>query len=81
MSVELIREALGWSTLINWLFLVLWFLFFALMRDGMFRLHTRWFRHLSPERFDSIHYLGMALFKMAVLIFNLVPYLALRIIA
>jgi len=47
--------------------------------DWMYRFHSKWFK-ISVEKFDAIHYGGMALFKTAVLLFNLVPYLALRIV-
>jgi hypothetical protein len=46
----------------------------------MYRLHGRWFR-LSPEQFDAIHYGAMAVYKIGILLLNLVPYLALRIVA
>jgi len=35
---------------------------------------------VSVDKFDTMHYAGIALFKMGVLLFNLVPYFALRII-
>jgi hypothetical protein len=45
----------------------------------MFRLHSRWF-HLPKERFDSIHYAFMAAYKLGILLLNLTPYIALRLI-
>jgi hypothetical protein len=45
----------------------------------MFRLHGRWFR-LSAEHFDTVHYGGMAVYKIGVLLFNLAPYAALTIV-
>jgi len=51
----------------------------ALAHDWTWRLHSRWF-NLSVERFDAIHYAGIAYFKLTVFVFNLVPYLALRIV-
>jgi len=78
MSVELVREVLGWCSLINLGLLLWWFLFLSLAHDWTYRVHSRWFK-LSPERFDAIHYAGMAFFKIAVIVFNLAPYLALRI--
>jgi hypothetical protein len=45
----------------------------------MRRLHGRWFR-LSDERFDAIHYAGMTIYKIGILLFNLMPYVALRIV-
>jgi len=79
MNANLLLQFLGWSTLINLSLLLLWFGGFVLARDWIYRLHGRWFR-LSPERFDAIHYGGMALFKMTVVVFNLVPYLVLRVL-
>jgi hypothetical protein len=38
------------------------------------------FKNLSVETFDAIHYSGMVLFKIGILLFNLVPYFALRIV-
>ena len=32
-------------------------------------------------QFDAVHYGGLASFKLTLLVFNLVPYLALRIVA
>ncbi|MGD9041295.1 MAG: hypothetical protein PVH82_16770 [Desulfobacteraceae bacterium] len=42
-------------------------------------MHSKWF-NLSVERFDAIHYAGIAAFKMGLWLFILAPYLALRII-
>ena len=79
MTLEIVRSTLAWCTVINWGLLLLWLLFFIYGRDWMHRLHGRWFK-LSYETFDAIHYAGMALFKTAIIVFNLVPYLALRIV-
>jgi hypothetical protein len=61
-----------------WVLLV-WFLFFILARDFMHRLHGRWFQ-LSRQQFDIIHYSGMGIFKLGIILLNLVPYIALRIV-
>jgi hypothetical protein len=78
MTVEIIRDVLAWCTVINFALLLWWFMFFSLAHDWLFRLHTRWFT-LPEEKFDAIHYAGMAFFKICIFVFNLVPYLALRI--
>lgn len=79
MSVETLRDAFLWCAVINYGVLLVWFLFFILAHDWMHRLHGRWFR-LSVEQFDAIHYAGMAIFKLGIILFNLVPYIALRIV-
>ena len=78
MTVDIIRDVLAWCTVINFALLLWWFMFFSLARDWVYRVHTRWFR-ISEEKFDTIHYAGMAFFKICIFVFNLVPYLALRI--
>jgi len=79
MSMELIRDMLAWCTVINLGILIVWFLFFSLAQNWIYALHNRWFK-LTIEQFNVIHYAGMALFKIGILLFNLVPYLALRIV-
>lgn len=79
MTIDVIHSALGWCTLLNMGLLLYWFLFFRFAHDWLQRMHGRWFR-LSIETFDSIHYVGMATFKIGIFMFNLVPYLALFIV-
>ena len=80
MTAEIVRDVLAWSTVINLSILVWWFLVFVYAHDWMYGIHGKWF-NLTIERFDAIHYTGMAFFKLCIFLFNLVPYLALRIIA
>ncbi len=77
MNLELIRTALGWAVILNILLLMLWFALFLLGRDLMLRLHGRWFK-LSPEVFDAMHYAGMGMYKLAIWMLLLIPYLVLR---
>jgi hypothetical protein len=69
---------LAWCIVLNYGLLMIWFLFFWLAHDWTYRYHSRWFK-ISIESFDAIHYSGMAFFKIAIVLFNLTPYLALRI--
>lgn len=78
MTVELLRAVLLWSLLINMGLLLWWMLFFIFAHDWIYRIHSRWFK-LSVETFDSIHYAGMAFYKICMFIFIIVPYLALCI--
>lgn len=76
MSVEMLRDLLGWSALVNYLVLLWWFVAFVYAHDLVYRIHTRWFT-LTPEQFDAIHYGGIGLYKLLVFVFNLVPFLVL----
>ena len=76
MSIETLGSALLRCALINYAILSVWFLFFILAHDRLYLLHGRWF-HLSVEQFDMLHYAGMSIFKIGIILVNLVPYLAL----
>ena len=79
MTIEQIRDVLAWCSVINIGLLLWWFPMFALAHDFVYRLHGKWFK-LTVERFDAIHYAGMAFFKIGIFLLNIVPYLALRIV-
>ena len=79
MTLEIIRDVLACCSLINIVLLIIWFLFFIYAHDFMYRFHGKWFK-LSEGTFDAIHYGSIAFFEIVILVFNIVPYLALRIV-
>lgn len=78
ITIENLRTLWGWCTVLNVGMLAVWSLAFVFARDLVFKVHTRWFR-ISEERFDEIHYTLMGYYKLAVFLFNLAPYLVLRL--
>lgn len=72
-----LSQFLLWCTALNYAVLTVWFLAFMVAHDGLYRLHTLWFK-ISREHFDTVHYASMAVYKIGVLLLNLVPYLALQ---
>jgi hypothetical protein len=79
MSLAVARSTLLWCTLINYGLLIVWMLLMAAPREGLYRLWGRWFP-LSAEQFDAINFGGIVLYKLLILVFNLVPYIALLIV-
>ncbi len=79
MTIEMVRAALGWCSVINMGLLLWWFFAIIVLHDWVYRWHTKWFK-ISVEQFDAIHYAGIAAFKIAIFFFNIVPYFALRIV-
>jgi hypothetical protein len=69
----------AWCTLINYFVLVIWFILFCLGHDWLHLMHGKWFE-LTEQQFDLVNYCGMGSFKLFILVFNLAPYIALRII-
>lgn len=80
MSIELLTQFLGWCTVLNIALLLWWAFFMVFAHDWVYKMHTNWF-YLNTERFDAIHYSGIAFYKLSIILFNVAPYLALRIIS
>lgn len=80
MTIEMTRDVLAWCSVINLGILLFWALWFMLAHDFMYRFHGKWFK-LSVERFDEINYSLIGIFKLGLILFNIVPYFALRIVA
>ena len=80
MTVELLTGTLAWSAVLNMGILLWWFLFIALASDWVYKMHSKFYK-ISREHFDTIHYAGMAFYKICIFTFFIVPYLALRIMS
>ena len=80
MTVEIIREVLGWCAVINIGLMLIWFLFILFAHDWVYRMHSKWFR-ISVETFDAIHYAGIAFFKIVIFVFIVIPYISLLIVS
>ncbi len=79
MPLETVRAMLGWCSVINIGVLIFWFLMLAFAHDWAYRVHRKLFK-ISLETFTSVQYAGGLFFKAAVFLFNVIPYLALRIV-
>lgn len=79
MNDDLWSRFLLSSLLINYIILMIWFLAFIFARDWMKQVHGKWFQ-LSDTTFDAIHYGGMAIYKIGILLLNVVPFVALYLI-
>ncbi len=79
MNIETLIALLGWSTVINWGILFFWFLMIVIARDWLYSTQTQWFK-ISKERFEEMNYQMMGFYKLMIFLFNLVPYIVLRII-
>lgn len=80
MNPEFLRSFFLWCAILNYGLLLWWFLVFRFAHDWLYRFHGRWFR-LSVGQFDSIHYAGMAAYKIGIFMFALIPWLVLLIIS
>ncbi len=79
MNIEMVRDALLWCAIINFGLLAVWSLLLVFSREWLHRLWSKRFR-LPVEQFDAINFAGIVLYKTGIILFNLTPYLALRIV-
>ncbi len=78
-SLHVIAKILIRCFLGGMLLLSIWFVCFAFGGDWIYQIHTRWFL-IPRETFDSLHYGAMAATKIMLLLFFLLPYIAIRLL-
>jgi Family of unknown function (DUF6868) len=80
MTISLVKEMLLGCVIFNYAILLIWSGVFVFARNWMYRVHSRWFK-LSDETFDALNYLGLAIYKIGILLFNLAPWIALSLVS
>ena len=73
-----LKHVLLWCVVINYAILLLWFGLFVYGHEWWYRMQRQWFE-LSRETFDALNWAGIALYKLGILLLNLVPLVALCI--
>ncbi|MFC1492781.1 DUF6868 family protein [candidate division KSB1 bacterium] len=79
MTLEIIREVLGWCAVINMGVLLIGVLFFWLAHDIAYLILGKIFK-LSVEKSDEINYAVFQIYRVFLIMFNIVPYIALSIV-
>jgi len=79
VNIEMVRGFFMWCTVINYAFLLAWFLLLVSPHARLYRLWGRWF-HLTAGQFDACNFGGILLYKLGILLFNLAPLVALYLI-
>jgi hypothetical protein len=79
MDIAAWRAFFMWCTILNGGLLMLSFVIGAFGGEWVYRIHSR-FYPISREAFNIAMYSLMGLFKILVLVFNLIPFLALLIL-
>ncbi|AYA03844.1 hypothetical protein BEN74_14210 [Acinetobacter sp. WCHAc010034] len=79
MNTTQLADFLLYCALVNYSILIIWFLAFVFAKGWMKSLHGRWFK-LSDQSFDAMHYGSMAVYKIGIMLLNLAPYIALKLL-
>lgn len=80
MDLAGMRAVLLYCTLINFAFLAAWGLLCLLPHRWMYRIAERRFQ-VPAGQLDAINLAGIVFYKVCVVMFNLVPYAALRMLS
>ena len=80
MDIQTLTTFFMWCTIINLGLLILTSIVCIFLADFSYRMNNRFFS-ISRETFNIGVFSFIALFKIVVIVFNLVPYIALLIIA
>lgn len=79
MNTTQLADFLLYCALVNYSILIIWFLAFVFAKGWMKSLHRQWFK-LSDQSFDAMHYGSMAVYKIGIMLLNLAPYIALKLL-
>ena len=79
MDLQTLTTFFMWCTIINGGLFILWGTFCMFAPDLVYRMQSKWFP-MPRETFNVVIYSFLGLFKIVVLVFNLVPYVALLIV-
>ena len=78
ISIDTAREFFGWCTVINIGILLIATIFIAFARNTVSNIHSKLFK-LSDADLSRSYFQFLGQYKLAIYVFNLVPYIALRI--
>ena len=79
-SIEMLREFIGWCSVINIGMLFLSTIMLMLMRGWIIKIHAK-MTGVSEAELPGIYLQFLGNYKMLIIVLNLVPYIALRIMA
>ena len=79
MDIQTLTRFFMWCTIINVAMLILSSIMLMLLADMVYRIHSKLFS-IPREAFNVAIYSFLGLFKIVVIVFNVVPYVALLIV-
>ncbi|HEY9097320.1 MAG TPA: hypothetical protein VIN38_00470 [Thiobacillus sp.] len=80
MTVEALTEFLGWTSLINLVILLLSTIGLLAMRGTITGVHSKLFG-LDEKDLGRAYFQYLAQYKIAIIVLNIAPYIALKVMA
>jgi len=79
MAVAVLKNFFMWCTIINFALLIVSAIMCTFLGDWVYPIHSKWFS-ISRDAFNVAIYSFIGLYKILIIMFNLVPWIALVII-
>ena len=76
MSILTIKRFLGYCTLFGYVLLLIWIVVFRFAHDWHYSVTKLWFPNLSVNAYDNVMLVGISGYKIIVVTFFLIPFLA-----
>ncbi len=80
MTIEALTELLGWASVLNIVVLMLSTVTLIAMRGVISNIHSRLFG-LGEQDLGRAYFQYLAQYKIAIIVLNIAPYIALKIMA
>jgi uncharacterized protein DUF6868 len=80
MTLQIFESFFLWCTIINFILFFISFIMIASMKKFIIKMHGKWY-DISEDKFNLVFYNCMLFYKVAIIFFNLVPYIAIKIIS
>ena len=78
MTTEKLTKFFGWCTVLNMALLLWWAVWMIFASDFVYQVQTLVI-DISKEQMNVVHYSAMAFHKILIIVFNVIPYLVLKI--
>ena len=79
-TLEVVTVFFGWMTAINFVFLFVASIMVMTMRGGMSRVYSRMFG-VEAADLPRVYFQCLGQYEIAIIVFSLTPYIALRIMS
>lgn len=79
MDIKTVTQFLMWCSILNIGLLTISFLLLGLAGDLVYKMHGKWFP-MPRETFNTVLYSFLGMYKIVIIVFNVVPWLVLTII-
>jgi len=80
ITIETLTEFLGWCTVINFGVLIFSSIALVVVREPITRIHAKMFG-MKESGLSTVYFQYLGNYKIAILVLNLVPYIALKLMA